>query len=34
MDKDNDDIGTNINKQQDNKSEEVKGRWVLCSVLL
>ncbi len=23
-------VMTNINKQQDNKSEKVKGRWVLC----
>jgi hypothetical protein len=29
MEEDNDDKNTNINRQQDNKGEEIKGRWVL-----
>jgi hypothetical protein len=33
MEEDSDCINTNINKQQGNKGEEVKGRWVLCFLL-
>jgi len=30
MEEDSDDKNTNINRQQDNKGEETKGRWVFC----
>jgi hypothetical protein len=30
MEKDIDNNNTNINKHQNDKGKEVKGRWVLC----